>query len=148
MSKPISPSHTSPPWANVVPPAKRTFDTGATRDTEMGKLDFEGFLSPLVLVRYAEYLDSHRTMKDGSIRESDNWQKGIPINVYMKSLHRHYMDMWLVHRRWTPDHGAFMEDAMCAIMFNVMGYLHERLANKLLEAKADSTEAFDRLTQT
>jgi len=151
MSKPLPPAkpNTSPPWATVIPPAKpspydasieaaqkRTFDTGATRDTEHSKLDYEGFLSPLVLMRYAEYLDKHRMMKDGSTRDSDNWQKGIPLNVYIKSLHRHYMDMWLVHRRWTPDNGAFMEDAMCAILFNVMGYLHERLKKKLLESSA------------
>ena len=145
MSKPIPPTKPSehPPWANVIPPiqapAKRIFDTGATRDTEKGKLDFEGFLSPLVLIRYAEYLDSHRTMKDGSTRDSDNWQKGIPLNVYIKSLQRHYMDMWLVHRKWIPDTGMFMEDAMCGLMFNVMGYLHERLAKKLLESSADRT---------
>jgi len=34
----------------------RTFDTGATRDTEDGKLDYEGFLSGRVLKRYAEYM--------------------------------------------------------------------------------------------
>ena len=47
---------------------KRTFDTGASRDTEAGKLDFEGFLSPPVLERYAEYLNKHRVMADGSTR--------------------------------------------------------------------------------
>ncbi|KKK53952.1 hypothetical protein LCGC14_3089650, partial [marine sediment metagenome] len=31
----------------------RTFDSGANRSSEEGKLDFEGFLSPLVLERYA-----------------------------------------------------------------------------------------------
>ena len=110
---------------------KRTFDAGATRDTEQGKLDFEGFLSPLVLVRYAEYLDSHRTMKDGSIRDSDNWQKGIPLDVYMKSEWRHHWDMWAYHRGWLKDIGDGFEDAMCAILFNVSGYLHERLKKSL-----------------
>ena len=32
----------------------RTFATGATRDTEVEKLDYEGFLSPVVLKAYAE----------------------------------------------------------------------------------------------
>ena len=121
-------------------PAKRTFDTGATRDTEQGKLDFEGFFSPLVMVRYAEYLNSHRTMKDGSTRDSDNWQKGIPLNVYMKSAYRHFVDVWMVHRKWIPDTGTFMEDAMCAVMFNVAGYLHERLKKKILNARADNAD--------
>jgi hypothetical protein len=29
-------------------PAMRTFDTGATRNTDVTKLDYEGFLSPYV----------------------------------------------------------------------------------------------------
>ena len=53
----------------------RTFDTGATRDSDNDKLDYEGFLSPLVLRRYAEYLHKHRKQSDGKIRTSDNWQK-------------------------------------------------------------------------
>ena len=127
-----------PDTGGPVPPAKRVFDTGATRDTESGKLDFEGFLSPLVLKRYAKYLNGHRTMSDGSTRDSDDWQKGIPLDVYMKSAWRHFMDMWSYHRLWLPDIGNFMEDAMCAILFNVMGYLHERLAKQLITvAKRD-----------
>jgi len=31
----------------------RQFESGATRDTEDGKLDYEGFLSPAVLLRFA-----------------------------------------------------------------------------------------------
>ena len=115
--------------------SKRVFKTGATRDTESGKLDYEGFLSPLVMKRYAEYLNGHRTMKDGSTRDSDNWQKGIPFNVYMKSAYRHFIDMWIYHRGWLRDNG--FEDAMCAVLFNVMGYLHERLKAKLLTDRAD-----------
>ena len=110
---------------------KRIFDTGATRDTESGKLDYEGFMSPLVMKRYAEYLNGHRTMKDGSIRDSDNWQNGIPLDVYMKSEWRHHWDMWAYHRGWLKDIGDGFEDAMCAILFNVSGYLHERLKKSL-----------------
>ena len=61
----------------------REFETGATRDTNDGKLDFEGFLSPLALVRYAEYMNKNRIQADGKVRASDNWQKGIPREVYM-----------------------------------------------------------------
>lgn len=68
----------------------RTFDTGATRDTDEGKLDFEGFLSPLALERFAEYMNKHRQQSDGSLRDSDNWQKGIPVKQYMKSMWRHF----------------------------------------------------------
>ena len=102
----------------------REFETGATRDTEDEKLDFEGFLSPLVLSRYAEYMHKHRQTPEG-FRSSDNWQKGIPFDVYMKSLWRHFMDVWGAHR--DVGTGVDMEEALCAMLFNVSGYLHEML---------------------
>ena len=109
----------------------RQFNTGATRDTDEGKLDFEGFLSPLVLIRYAEYMDKHRTQADGKVRSSDNWQKGMPQNAYMKSMWRHFMDAWMWHRGRKPKSGATDEEALCAVMFNAMGYLHEILRGRL-----------------
>lgn len=104
------------------PDEMRTFDSGAVRHTDNGKLDFEGFLSPIVIQRYAEYLHVHRIQADGQLRASDNWQKGIPKDVYMKSLWRHFENLWLLHRGY--DCTESLEDALCAIMFNAMGYLH------------------------
>jgi len=104
----------------------REFDTGATRDTDENKLDYEGFLSPQVLTRYAQYLHKHRVQADGTLRDSDNWQKGIPKDVYMKSMFRHFMDVWTMHRT-----GCIGEDgigeALCAVSFNAMGYLFEEI---------------------
>ena len=104
------------------------FDTGATRSDDTSKLDYDGFLSPLVLQRYAQYLHKHRVQADGNLRDSDNWQKGMPIVRYIKSKWRHFMDMWLHHRGYgrraaEPN----IEDCICADLFNTMGYLHERL---------------------
>jgi len=110
-------------WENV-----RQFSTGATRDTDKDKLDFEGFLSPLVIERYAAYLHKHRIQADGNYRDSDNWQKGIPLTVYMKSGWRHFFDWWKEHRGLPSREG--IEDALCGLLFNVMGYLHEILKNK------------------
>ncbi len=107
-------------------PVMRTFDTGATRNTEEGKLDYEGFLSPSALKRYAEYLNKHRLQADGKLRDSDNWQKGIPITVYMKSMFRHFMDAWSLHRNPAGLYDVDeLPDALCAVIFNAMGYLHE-----------------------
>src|SRR6266496_958544 len=97
----------------------RKFETGATRDDDNSKLDYEGFLCPLVLHRFAEYMHQHRVQTDGTLRASDNWQKGIPTDAYMKSMFRHFMDLWSAHRQGHAD-----QDALCALMFNVMGYLH------------------------
>ena len=101
----------------------RKFDSGATRDTDEGKLDFEGFLSPLVLRRFAQYMNFNRIQADGNLRDSDNWQKGIPKDAYMKSGWRHFFDWWRCHRHLAVG----KQEALCALLFNVMGYLHEEL---------------------
>jgi len=106
----------------------RTFETGATRDSDDGKYDYEGFLCPEVLTRYAEYMHKHRIQADGNLRASDNWQCGIPRNQYIKSAWRHFMAMWRTHRRGEETN----EDDLCALIFNISGYLHETLKDKQL----------------
>jgi hypothetical protein len=106
----------------------RKFDTGATRDTDANKLDFEGFIHPLVIERYAEYMHKHRIQADGSLRDSDNWQKGIPKTAYMKSGWRHFFDWWKEHRGFSTSAG--IEEALCALIFNAMGYLSVLLTER------------------
>lgn len=103
----------------------RKFNTGATRDTDRDKLDYHGFLSPIVLKRYAEYLHKHRIQSDGNYRESDNWKRGIPLDTYIKSGLRHFIDWWLEHDGYESREG--IEDALCGLIFNAMGYLFEYL---------------------
>ena len=105
---------------------KRTFDTGATRGTAEDKYDYEGFLSPLVIKRFGEYMHAHRKQSDGTLRDSDNWQKGIPTDEYMKSAWRHFFEWWRLYRQGAAKADA-MEAALCGLLFNVMGYLHEYL---------------------
>lgn len=103
----------------------RTFDTGANRDSDTGKLDFEGFYSPLVMEAFATYMNFNRELADGSIRASDNWQRGMPLDVYVKSGWRHFFDWWREHRGWPTKEGLVW--ALCGLLFNVQGYLHEIL---------------------
>lgn len=103
----------------------RHFDTGATRDDDTGKPDYEGFLAPLVIKRYGEYMMKHQVQADGELRSSDNWQNGIPKDAYMKSAWRHFLDWWMVHRGLPSREG--LEDALCAVIFNASGYLYEVL---------------------
>jgi hypothetical protein len=115
------------------------FETGATRNRDENKFDYEGFLSPRVIERYGEYMNSHRLQKDGTRRDSDNWQLGIPIPRYMKSLWRHFFDVWKLHRGLTasdPDSGKAvdLETALCGVIFNASGMLHETI--KLRTPKA------------
>lgn len=108
----------------------RTFATGATRDTDLGKYDYEGFLSPLVVERYGRYMHRHRQQPDGKMRDSDNWQRGMPRDAYMKSAWRHFVDWWAHHRGRHEIARDALEEALCAVLFNVMGYLHEILAER------------------
>ena len=113
----------------------RKFETGATRDLDTNKLDFEGFISPLVTKRYAQYMHQHRIQPDGTLRSSDNWQKGIPPDAYAKSLVRHMEDFKLHHDGFPeeavdPD----LESVLSAILFNAQGYLFEILKKKKLQS--------------
>lgn len=102
-----------------------SFDTGATRSDSQDKLDYEGFLSPLVLEAVAEYMNKNRVMADGSIRESDNWQKGIPLSSYFKSLWRHFHSAWKSYRGYKSNED--IKTSLCAVIFNSSGALHEIL---------------------
>lgn len=109
----------------------RNFNTGATRNSDEGKYDYEGFLSPLVLERYAQYMNKHRKQADGKIRESDNWQKGFGdahLSVCIKSAWRHFMDLWKQHRGY-PGQDT-LEDSLCALLFNIQAYLFKILKDK------------------
>ena len=106
----------------------RHFDSGATRDTTVDKLDFEGFISPIVLESFAEYMHSNRKQSDGSLRASDNWQKGIPQDVYMKSMWRHFFAVWQGHRKQLPKEERIRD--LNALLFNVQGLEHEVLKDE------------------
>lgn len=115
------------------PPRMRLFETGATRNVDDDQLDYEGFLSPLALHAFAEYMHEHRFQANGEVRASDNWQKGIPYESYMKSLTRHFMDLWL-HWRDAPElaREADPKKVLAAILFNAQGALHEMVKESLL----------------
>ena len=108
----------------------REFGTGATRDTAAGKPDYEGFLSPLVIRAFGEYMLKHQDTAAGG-RSSDNWQKGIPKDVYIKSAWRHFFDWWSEHRHCGSREG--LVDAICGLLFNLQGYLHEYLKEQAKE---------------
>ena len=114
----------------------RTFDTGATRDTMAGKLSYVKALSPIVLQRYVQYLDAHRKQPDGSMRDFDNWKKGIPEEAYLDGLGRHQMAAWLLAQGYSAEdnHGSVtLVDTLCAIIFGASGWLHKLLEKELKE---------------
>lgn len=109
----------------------REFSTGATRNPDRDRPDYEGFLSPAVIEEFGRFMHDKRFLKDGSMRDSDNWQKGIPQDSYIKSGFRHFVEWWRMHRNRNKQgftySGVDMKEALTALMFNVMGYLHEEL---------------------
>lgn len=117
----------------------RKFDTGATRDTSTGKPDYCGFLSPEVLEEFGAYMHKHRLQADGTLRPANNWKKGIPREVYLESLFRHFLHLWLLHEgkeaRDEKGNLVTMSDTLAALMFNVMGYFYEWLKAQRAKCK-------------
>lgn len=103
----------------------RQFSSGATRNIDIDKYDYEGFLSPIVIERFGEYMHKHRQQADGQLRDADNWQKGIPRDAYIKSAFRHFHSWWMQHRGHVQIES--LEESLCALLFNVQGYLLEVL---------------------
>ena len=83
-------------------------------------------MNPLVIERYGRYMLSHQETPAGP-RASDNWQLGISRAEYLKSLLRHTIDLWLLHRGYKGIYTQDKEEALCAIHFNSSGYLYELL---------------------
>lgn len=107
---------------------KRRFETGAQRDSNVGKLRYD--LIPAVALRRWATL-----MMLGAEKYGDrNWEKGMPVSVYVESLLRHV---------YAFIEGNTSEDHLAAILFNAgaIQFVEEeckmgRLPSSLLDAGA------------
>lgn len=123
----------------------RISETGATRNTAIDKLDYEGFLSPIVIEAFAQYMHKHRHLADGTLRDSDNWQKLFSKDykehrdICIKSAWRHFMDLWMEHRGFESRDG--MDEAICGLLFNIMAYYYSILLERRekIQNKIDAT---------
>jgi hypothetical protein len=111
--------------------AMRTFASGATRSLDLDKPDFEGYLSPLAVEGYGRYMLKHQQTAIGG-RTSDNWQKGIPMHEFIKSMFRHFLAIWKLYRAinsgrecWGSLSCAAMRENVYGLFFNVQGFAHE-----------------------
>ena len=102
------------------------FDSGATRTAEPLE-DYEGFLSPLVIEEFGKYMAVHRVQANGETRLSDNWQRGMTKARYMRSMWRHFLQVWKLWRKERLGDGKAMLGALSALMFNVHGMMLEVL---------------------
>lgn len=122
-------------WGGVVNPCHpdsvvRTFDSGANRSAVEGKPQYSRYLSPVVLHRYGQYMLKHQQLPDGTTRPADNWQKGIPTQEYIDSLWRHMMDAWCHLKGQDQLMSSDYQEALCAMMFNIHGLLHEEMVGR------------------
>jgi hypothetical protein len=83
-----------------------------------------------VLQCYLKFVHTKRFLSNGEVRQSDNWQLGIPKEAYAKSMWRHFLDFCLHHRGFGSKARASIKHALCAIIFNAQGYLHEILKSE------------------
>lgn len=75
----------------------RVFSSGANRNSSLGKFTYKDFINPLNEYSYGKYMDGKRVLADGTIRDGDNWQKGIPKDSLLDSLTRHIKELELLH---------------------------------------------------
>jgi hypothetical protein len=107
----------------------------ATRDTDEGKIDFEGILNPLALKAFGEYMEKHRHTANG-LRDSDNWQGFFGdehIKVCTKSLIRHTHDVWMENRGYKSREG--IDDALGGVIFNAFAIWLKILTERENETK-------------
>ncbi len=75
----------------------RVFEGGGLRDSGEGKLNYYGFRHPLIEQSFARYMDEHRKMADGTLRDANNWWKGWDKEISLQSLVRHVEDLQAIH---------------------------------------------------
>ena len=75
----------------------RTFETGATRDIDDGKLEYSRYINPLCDYSFAEYMKSKQIIW-WEYRRWDNWQKWIPPESLFDSLVRHVEIVKLLYK--------------------------------------------------
>lgn len=100
------------------------FDSGAIRDSQVGKTDFIETISWTALNTFARYMTAKKE-KYGA----GNFKKGIPDWSYEQSLLRH-IDKYLRNKYENGD-DEIDQDHLSAIVFNAFGLIHNREIAKL-----------------
>ena len=104
----------------------RVSETGATRNSSMGKPQLTRYFSPLVLEARGKYMLKHQLQADGTLRAGDNWKKGFgntyeeTMEICWDSMGRHFLDLWMEHDGFDSRDG--IDEALGGLMFNVEAY--------------------------
>jgi len=105
----------------------RVFESGASRNSEEGKLQKDRFLNPRVIHEYSKFMHNNRKTDSGLVREGDNWQAGIPIPALLGSMTRHTEDVKLHLGGYSADADEEYLDSIFGAIFNLMGLAHAEL---------------------
>lgn len=97
----------------------RQFTSGAIRDVEDDtKEDYTETISWTAFKKYAQYMTG-KAKKYGK----GNFKKGIPIDVYERSMLRHVQKY--MENKYEGGTIELEDSHLCAIIFNAFGILHE-----------------------
>jgi hypothetical protein len=111
----------------------RIFPGGAIRDDNHDKYEYTRFLDPRCLRAYAAFMHRHRFLRDGTVRDPDNWKNGgFGQEECLASLFRHVMDLWELNdygESYRPENGEPVNavETLCAIIFNAHSALYDHL---------------------
>lgn len=96
----------------------------AVRDGETGKGRYD-LISPIAMQRLADHYENGATKYDPR-----NWEKGMPLSVFLDSMERHLNKFKEGHRE---------EDHMSAVGWNAFGLIHtqEMIKRGLLPKEFD-----------
>lgn len=124
---------------SIASTAEVKYEGGGLRSSDE-KPDYEAMLSPGAMEAYAEYMFMNSFLEDGGRRDEDNWQSGVPLKRWLKSLFRH---VFALHKLFREEGCLQLHIlvACCAIIFNAFGFLHEFVKNnpQALEALKNET---------
>ena len=105
----------------------RVFESGASRNSDKGKLQKDLFLDAKVIHEYCKFMHKNRKTDSGTIREGDNWKKGIPVPALMASMVRHVEDVKLHHQGYHDSTEETYLDSIFGAIFNLMGLAHDEI---------------------
>ncbi len=109
---------------------KETFETGAQRDTQEGKLRF-------ALIPWQAMFRMATLYRDGADHYGDNnWQKGMPFSRILDSMERHYYQF---------KSGCRQEDHLASLVFGAFAlmYYEDKLSTYELPSTLDDLDGHE-----
>ena len=118
----------------------RKFNSGATRDSSNGKLEYEWYINPLNDYSFAEYMKTKQIIW-WEYRKWDNWQKWIPTSAIFPSLIRHIEILKLLYKWYKVYEYKVWEEVKLHVWDNPPELVEQKNIIQELNAIRFNTEA-------